>query len=110
MPFVAAKCTQCGANIEVDDSKEAGICKFCGTAFITEKAITNYNTYVTNNFAGANINVTGANIENLLTLAKNAEEIGNYSEARDYYTRVLENQPNNCDALVGKGVDRKSVV
>lgn len=104
MPLVAAKCTQCGANIEVDDSKEAGICKYCGTAFITEKAITNYNTYVTNNFAGANINVMGANIENLLTLAKNAEETGNYSEARDYYTRVLENQPNNCDALVGKGV------
>lgn len=97
MPLVAAKCTQCGANIEVDDAKEAGICKYCGTAFVTEKAITNYNTYVNNNFAGANI-------DNLLTLAKNAEETGNYSEARDYYTRVLENQPGNCDALVGKGV------
>lgn len=43
MPLVAAKCTQCGANIEVDDTKEAGICKYCGTAFITEKAINNYN-------------------------------------------------------------------
>lgn len=104
MGLVAAKCVQCGANIEVDDSKEAGVCKYCGTAFITEKAIMNYNTYVTNNFAGANINVMGANIENLLILAKNAEETGDYSEARDYYTRVLENQPNNCDALVGKGV------
>lgn len=104
MPLVPAKCTQCGANIEVDDTKEAGICRFCGTAFITEKAITNYNTYVTNNFAGANINIMGANIDNLLILAKNAEEIGNYSEARDYYTKVLENQPNNCDALIGKGV------
>ena len=41
MGFVAAKCTQCGANIEVDDTKEAGICKFCGTAFVTEKAINN---------------------------------------------------------------------
>ena len=49
MPLVAAKCTQCGANIEVDDTKEAGICKYCGTAFITEKAINNYNTYITNN-------------------------------------------------------------
>ena len=36
MGFVAAKCTECGANIEVDDTKEAGICKYCGTAFITE--------------------------------------------------------------------------
>jgi len=43
MSLVAAKCTQCGDNIEVDDSKEAGICKSCGTAFVTQKAINNYN-------------------------------------------------------------------
>lgn len=42
MALVPAKCTQCGANIEVDETKEAGICKYCGTAFITEKAINNY--------------------------------------------------------------------
>ena len=39
-----AICTQCGANIEVDETREAGICTHCGTAFITEKAINNYNT------------------------------------------------------------------
>ena len=61
MGLVAAKCTQCGADIEVDASKEAGICRYCGTAFITEKAINNYNAYVTNhnNFAGANITIQG---------------------------------------------------
>ena len=57
MSFIPARCTQCGAEIEVDDTKEAGICKYCGTAFVTEKAINNYNTYVTNNFDGANINI-----------------------------------------------------
>ena len=49
MALVAAKCTNCGANIEVDVSKEAGNCLHCGTAFITEKVINNYNTYVTQN-------------------------------------------------------------
>ena len=39
MPLVAAKCTQCSANIEVDDTHEAGVYKYCETAFITEKAI-----------------------------------------------------------------------
>ena len=39
MKFVAAKCPQCGANLEVDPTKEAGICSVCGTPFITEKAI-----------------------------------------------------------------------
>lgn len=51
MALVPAKCTQCGGQIEVDDTKEAGICKHCGTAFITEKAINNYTTVhnITNN-------------------------------------------------------------
>ncbi|MBD5445534.1 MAG: leucine-rich repeat domain-containing protein [Lachnospiraceae bacterium] len=55
MPLVAAKCTQCGASIEVDDTKEAGICKYCGTAFVTEKAINNYN--VTNNISAQTVNI-----------------------------------------------------
>lgn len=48
MPLVAAKCTQFGAKIEVDDTKEAGICQYCNTAFMSEKAINNCNTYITN--------------------------------------------------------------
>lgn len=106
MGFVAAKCTQCGANIEVDDTKEAGICKFCGTAFVTEKAINNYNTYVTNNnnFAGANINVMSGNIDNLIKMAENAEGAGNSKEANEYYSKVLELEPDNRNALIGKGV------
>ena len=61
MGLVAAKCTQCGANIEVDASKEAGICAHCGTAFITEKVINNYiihnHNTVNNNIAHATINI-----------------------------------------------------
>ena len=61
MGLVAAKCTQCGANIEVDASKEAGVCSHCGTAFITEKVINNYTIHnhntVNNNIAHATINV-----------------------------------------------------
>lgn len=104
MALVPAKCTQCGGSIEVDDTHEAGICKFCGTPFITEKAINNYNTFITNNFAGANINIAGADLNNLIILAKNAEEVNNYEEANRYYSRALEMQPKNCEALVGKGV------
>lgn len=104
MGFVAAKCTECGANIEVDDTKEAGICKYCGTAFVTEKAINNYNTYVTNNFNGANINVMAGNTNNLIKMAENAESAGNSKEANEYYSKALELEPNNRKALIGKGV------
>lgn len=48
MGMVPARCTQCGANITVDESKEAGICENCGTPFITEKAINNYITNIQN--------------------------------------------------------------
>ena len=52
MSIIPAKCPQCGANIEVDNTKDAGICKYCGTAFVTEKAINNYTTInnITNNY------------------------------------------------------------
>lgn len=43
MGLIAAKCTQCGANIEVDGTKETVICRYCGTAFIKENVLNNYN-------------------------------------------------------------------
>lgn len=104
MALVPAICTQCGANIEIDDTKEAGICQHCGTAFITEKAINNYNTYVTNNnnFAGANINVMGANVDNLIKMAENAIEAGNGKEAVDYANRALEINPESSKSWLIK--------
>ena len=93
MGIVAARCPQCGANIKVDAEKDAGICEYCGTAFITEKAISNYNTYVTNNYAGANINVVGGNLENLLKMGENSIEAANASEALNYVNKALDINP-----------------
>lgn len=61
--LVAAKCTQCGANIQVDSTHEAGICPNCGTAFITEKAVNNYNTsYITTNNYNTVTNINGGEV------------------------------------------------
>lgn len=51
----SAKCTSCGANLEVDETKDAGICPFCNSAYVTEKAIKNFSN-VTNNNATTIIN------------------------------------------------------
>lgn len=40
--IVPAICTQCSAQIKVDASLDAAICRHCGTAFIVEKAIAQY--------------------------------------------------------------------
>lgn len=58
MPFVQAKCTNCGANLEVDRDKDAVICPYCNSAYIVEKAINNYNT--TNNIHADVVNVYGS--------------------------------------------------
>lgn len=97
MPLVAAKCTQCGANIEVDDTKEAGICKYCGTAFITEKVINNYNTYITNNyttnnnFVGANVTMSSVNVAGLLSNAKRELLMQNWKNANVYLDEIKKN-------------------
>lgn len=59
MALVQAKCTNCGANLEVDSSNKAAVCQSCGTHFIVEKAINNYNT--TNNIKTDVVNVYGGN-------------------------------------------------
>lgn len=45
MPFVQAKCPECGGMLAVDADKKAAVCQFCGEAFIVQEAINNYNTY-----------------------------------------------------------------
>lgn len=101
MAFVPAKCTQCGGDIDVDDTKEAGICKHCGTAFITEKAINNYNTYITNNnvFTGANVAITGVDITGLLESAKKELLIHNYTNANFYLDEVKKSGSNSIQKI-----------
>lgn len=59
MPLISAKCTNCGANLEVDNTKEAAICSYCGSAYVVEKAVNYYNT--TNNITANVVNVYGGN-------------------------------------------------
>ena len=65
--LVAAVCTQCGAQLEVDPNAEAAVCKFCNTPFIVEKAINNYNVQHANieHADNVNIDMTGAVKETL---------------------------------------------
>ena len=59
MSLVPCNCTNCGAVLQVDNSKDAAVCSFCGSAFIVEKAINNYN--LTNHITANVVNVYGGN-------------------------------------------------
>ena len=60
MPFVEAKCTNCGAVLPVDNARDAWVCGYCGTPFVVEKAIQQFN--ITNNITAETVNVV-ANTE-----------------------------------------------
>lgn len=104
MPLVEAKCTNCAGVLKVDDSKETAICPYCGSAYIVEKAIYNYN--ITNN-----INVTDSIVnvyveqsfdtEGFISRAKQAMKFGQYKEAEELFRKVLDNEPRNASASMG---------
>jgi len=39
MPFVPAKCTSCGGEIQLDDQRESGFCAYCGTKVVFKEAV-----------------------------------------------------------------------
>ena len=106
MSLVAAKCTSCGANIEVNPTSEAGICKYCGSPFITQKAIVNYNTTIVNNTTinTNSVNILSGDFNNLMTNAIDSWESGDYEDAYNKFLKALELNPNDCSALLYKSL------
>ncbi len=109
MPLVPAICSQCGAQIEVDDTHEAGICKHCGTAFITEKVINDYTTNITNhivnnnNFAGANVTIQSdaENVEHLMKRAMTFEKLNEFDKALKVYCEITSKFPMDYRGWLG---------
>lgn len=88
MPLVAAKCTQCGQNLQIDDSKEAAVCPYCDTPFITEKAINNYKLEI------GSVVVEGVSIETKLNNAEIFYKMhGNANRARELFEEVADLAP-----------------
>lgn len=102
MPLVAAKCTQCGGVLEVDSTHDAAICKYCGTPFITEKAINNYN--VTNNIQASVVNIYGGNSADFqITAGKLVKYNGASTDVviPNSVTHIGGSAFRNCSGLTG---------
>ena len=109
MPFVQAKCPECGGMLAVDDSKKAANCQFCGKAFIVQDAVNNYNTYNTYNTnhnygEGAVVNVyeNQNSVSSLLKRAFMFLEDCRFSLAHEYFDKALDINPENAQAYLGK--------
>lgn len=88
MTFKDARCPNCGGELQLPDNKQKVKCMYCGSDILVQEAVS----------AAA-----GPKVENLMGLARTAATASNHKEAYDYYTKVLELQPENCEAWFGKG-------
>lgn len=87
MSFKAAKCPNCAGDLQVPDDRDSVKCMYCGNDIIVRDAIK----------AAAG----GVNIENLLKLAKDAENIGDLGKAQSYFLKILEYNSMNAEANLG---------
>lgn len=85
MALVPAKCTQCGANIDVDNQRDAAICPFCGTAYIVEKAI---NSFIINSENTISLNRMIQNIDTFI-------ELKSWERATEVIEEVIRNYPED---------------
>ena len=88
MKFIPAICTSCGGELMLPSTQENAICNYCGSRFIVDSSPTS----------------PKKEIDNLLKLAIAAEESNNTQEAYEYYTKVLEYEPDNYYAWYGKSI------
>ena len=96
MPIVPAKCTNCGGDLQVDNSQDASVCKYCGTAFIIEKAIHHYNT--TNNIKADVVNIySGASSNAFHIRAEQYIKDNAFDDAIKIYNKIInEIDPRGC--------------
>ena len=103
MQLVKAKCTSCGGDLEVNPEADCLICKYCGSPFIVDKAIANYNTTinntVVNNVKADNVIVNGFDAKAEIKKARIfvLENDDNISAAR-LYEKIYQNDPTNIEA------------
>lgn len=98
MPLVDAKCTNCGAPLKVDNTKDAAICEFCGSAYIVKNAIQNYKYYVTNNISANNVIISSKGDiekERLLSNAIKFVELGEYKKADELLLNIMNDYPGD---------------
>ena len=88
--FVPAVCPKCGGELRVPTNVNQIKCMYCGEDIV----ILNPNVVVTKD---------DFDPHNMTLLANSALNARNYSEAYGYFSKIIEHDPTNYDAWIGKG-------
>ncbi|MBR1530857.1 MAG: TFIIB-type zinc ribbon-containing protein [Eubacterium sp.] len=90
MGMVALKCPGCGANIELDESREFGFCNFCGTKLMQDKVVVEHQ---------GTVNIDNTNeLNNLYMLARRAKDNKDTDNAQKYYEQIIVKDPMSWEA------------
>ena len=82
--MVVLTCPNCGASMEIEESRQFAFCQYCGTKIANLK-----NT--------VEVDRSGE-LKNLLLRAYEFEARGDYARAREYCDRILDMDPNHASA------------
>ena len=104
MKLVAARCPNCGANIDVDKDSDSTRCEYCKSKIIVEDAIQKVKVEMS-----GSVEVTNStSVSKLLKIANQYYFDKEYKDALKYYEKALELNPDEplvvlrvglCDAL-----------
>jgi len=100
MKLVAAKCPNCGANIEVDKDSNTTKCEFCNSKIIVDDALVKVKMEITGNVEIENL----PKIENILKLANRYYSNKEWDEAHKQYNHAIELDPDNYLIVLRKGI------
>ena len=88
MGFVAVKCPSCGAEVNLDESREFGFCTYCGTKVVQDKIVVEHR---------GQVSVDGISTkESTLERANNYLEQGDFERATIYYNKALDLDPKSA--------------
>ena len=94
MGFVAAKCPNCGATIELSEDREYGFCTYCGAKVVQDKIVVEHR---------GNISINGIASESaMLDRSFLFIEDEKYDEANLYLEKALDTNPRCSKAYLGK--------
>lgn len=102
MKLVAAKCPNCGAQIDVDQNSDSTRCEYCNSKVIVEEAIEKYKLEVSGSIEINNL----PKFDNYMKLGDRYYKDKDYSEAHEYYTKAIELDPDNYHAIIRQGFSK----
>ncbi len=102
MKLTSAKCPNCGADIKVNKTEEKAVCEYCNSEIIIEDAIAKYKLVVE-----GEVELKGfPKLEGYLKLGNRAYRDGEFDEAYKNYSKALELDPDNAEAILRQGISK----